>query len=428
VTRPTPERASDFLGALGVNIHLSQGAIHATTVISDMAYLGLTKVRDGGPGLNISKSVIAAFGKLANASLKLDWVEGGLPGVAVARIKSFLRAYPGSLVAVEGPNEVNNFAFTFRGLTGAAAAVAYQRVLYNLVHVRAFPAAIPVLNFTDNPVTAGLSDAANGHPYPKSGAQPLATLMATYGALESVTSGKPVYFTEAGYPSLAEPGQAQGVDDVTQAKLTLNLIMDAASLGVVSTYLYDLVDDGPDPTGSDVADHFGLFTLDGAAKPSAVAIHDLTSILADSGARAANFTATPLNDSLTGLPADGESLVIEKSSGVYDLVVWAEPTIWDAVAGRPVIAAPASVAVDLGARFEQVQVFDPLLSASPISAAANTDQVTISLVDHPLVVQVSNFASAMSGIPLAAATPARPATPAAAPALARLAPPGATMI
>ena len=410
MTGPSPERAADFVGALGVNIHLSQGSVDAKTVIADMAYLGLTHVRDHGFGQTTSRSVIAAFGELADAGLKLDWLAGAPPGVTIYRLKTFLGQHPGSVAAIEGPNEVNNFPFTFRGLTGTAAAVAYQRVLYNLAHNRSFPAGIPVLNFTDNPITAGLSDGANGHPYPKNGDQPLATLTSTDAALEIASPGEPVYFTEAGYPTLPQPGQPQGVDDLTQAKLTLNLIMDAASIGVVATYLYDLVDDAPDPSGSAVADHFGLFTNDGAAKPSAVAIHDLTAILADGGAAASTFTPTPLNDTLVGLPGDGASLVIEKSAGVYDIVVWAEPPIWNAATGARIAAPPTSVTVDLGARFQQVQVFDPLLSASPIKSAANTGAVTISLVDHPLIVQVSNFAAAMATVP----SPPAPARLAAA--------------
>lgn len=394
-----PERATDFVGALGVNIHLSQGTIHAATVIADMAYLGLTHVRDHGPGLRASRSEIAAFGDLADAGLKLDWLASGLPGETVYHLKSLLNAHPGSVTAVEGPNEVNNFPITFRGLTGTAAAVAYQRALYNLVHARSFPAAIPVLNFTDSPAVAGMADAATAHPYPKNGDQPLAALTSAIQALQSVMPGKPVYLTEAGYPILPDPGQPQGVDETTQAKLTLNLIMDAASLGVVGAYLYDLVDDAPDPTDSRIADHFGLFTVDGAAKPSAVAIHNLTRILADGGPGAGTFTPTPLNDSLVGLPSDGNSLVIEKSSGVYDIVVWAEPRIWDAAAGAPVAAPAVSVTVDLGARFEQAQVFDPLVSANPIRTISDTSAVTISLVDHPLIIQVSNFAAAMATVP-----------------------------
>jgi hypothetical protein len=411
MTAPVPERAADFVGALGVNIHLSQGSITAKTVIADMAYLGLTNVRDHGPTLKTPTSVIGAFGSLADAGLKLDWQTGGPPGATISRLKTFLRGHPGAVAAIEGPNEVNNFAFTFRGQSGTAAAVVYQRALYNLVHVKSFPAVIPVLNFTDNPITAGMADAANGHPYPKNGAQPLAALTNAFNALEAVSPGKPVYFTEAGYPTLPNPAQSQGVDDLTQAKLTLNLIMDAANLGVAATYLYDLADDASDPTGTIVGNHFGLFTKAGAAKASAVAIHDLTTILFDGGASAATFTPTPLNDTLVGLPGNGASRVIEKSSGVYDIVVWAEPQIWNAATAAPITASPISVTVELGAAFGQVQVFDPLLSDSPISAASNTSVVTLSLVDHPLIVQVSNFAAAMATVPSAPAS----AIPAPAP-------------
>jgi hypothetical protein len=411
VTAAPPERAADFIASLGVNVHVSQGATSAKTVIADMAYLGLTHVRDHGLNGSSSKAVTNAFDGMAAAGLKLDWLESATPGATVYRIKAFLRAYPGSVIAVEGPNEVNNFPFTFRGLTGTAAAVAYQSVLYRLVHAATFPAAIPVLNFTDNPITAGLSDAANGHPYPKNGIQPSGPISSAYNALKAVTPSEPVYFTEAGYPTLPQPG-GEGVDSLTQAKLTLNLIMDAANLGVVATYLYDLVDDGPDPTNSLVGDHFGLFTLAGAAKPAAVAIHNLTAILADGGASATTFTPTPLNDTFVGLPGNGGSRVIEKSSGVYDIVVWAEPSIWNSGAATPISASPISVKVKLGQLCQQVQVFDPMVSTSPISVATNTDNVTISLVDHPLIVQVSTLAAAMAAIP---SSPGGPVNSAVAP-------------
>jgi hypothetical protein len=137
-----------------------------------------------------------------------------------------------------------------------------------------------------------------------------------------------------------------------------------------------------------------------------VAIHNLTTILADTGASATKFTPTPLHDIISGLPTDGSSLVIEKSSGVYDIVVWAEPQIWNAATATEVAAAPTAVTINLGAQFKQVQVFDPLLSASAISSTSNTSTVTIDVVDHPLIVQVSNFAAAMAATGAASATAA----------------------
>ena len=396
-SQPTIERAADFIGGLGVNTHLGNKGQTAANIIADMAYLGLDNIRQQAIGPKTPASAVAAYGQMAAAGLKFDWLTGADLGATLSDLKSFLKARPGSVAAVEGPNEVNNFAFSYNGHTGTTAAVAYQASLYAAVKGDPLTRSIPVLNFTDSPRTAGAADAANAHPYPKQGKQPLDALTTALTAYQRLMPGKPIYFTEAGYFSLPGKFGWEGVDETTQAKLDLNLIMDAEKLGSQGTYLYDLIDDGADPSGTIGADHFGLFTLSGQAKPAATAIHNLTSILADGGAGAASFTPTPLDYSISGLPANGSSLALEKSDGTYDIIVWAEPQIWDPSSHKEVAAPGQSVTVELGSSFAQVSVFDPLASASAIQTSVNASAATINLSDHPLIVQVSNFAQAMAG-------------------------------
>jgi hypothetical protein len=388
-----PTRAADFIGAIGVNIHPTQAGYGVADIASDMAYLGLDSVRTQAIGPNTPKSVTAAYAKLADAGLTFDFITGGAVAPTLAALKAFEKAHPGAVASIEGPNEVNNFPFSYKGLTGTAAAVAYMKALYAAARASPALSAIPILDFTDNPPTAGAATASNQQPYPVGGDQPLATVTAEFNASKALMPGKPVYFSEAGYYTL--PGQLQweGVDDLTQAKLTLNLVMDAASLGVAATYLYDLVDDGPDPTNTIQADHFGLFNFSGSAKPAAVAIHDLTTILADPGAAARTFTPTALNITLSGLPADGQSLVLEKSSGVYDIVVWAEPTIWNTALNQPITVAATPVTVTLTGGTADLTVYDPLRSAAALTSRVGAS-VTVALTDHPLIIQVSRFAAA----------------------------------
>jgi hypothetical protein len=398
-----PIRAADFIGDLGVNVTV-EGPKTASTIVQDMAYLGLSRVRSAAVNPADPSSQVAAYGTLAAAGLKFDFFTRLPVAGVLGSINALVSAHAGSVTAIEGPNEVNVFPMTYGGLTGNAAALAYQAALYKGVKSDPLLASTPVINFCSDPYASGPSDASNAQPYPQDGKQPSAQLTYAYDKRLAQAPGKPVYFTEAGYATLTQPGQAEGVDEATQAKLDLNLVMDAAELGVASTYLYDLIDNAADPAGTHPVDHFGLFTTTGAAKPSAVAIHNLTTILADTGASATSFTPTPLHDIINGLPTDGSSLVIEKSSGVYDIVVWAEPQIWNAATATEIAAAPTAVTINLGAQFKQVQVFDPLLSTAPVSVASNTSTVTISVVDHPLIVQVSNFAAAMAATSATSAT------------------------
>ena len=387
----TPLRASDFLDVIGVNIHLDQAGYSAADIVADMAYLGLTEVRNHGIGPLTPPYMIKDFDKLAAAGLKFDWLTGGPLPQSITALKTFVSLNPGSVTSIEGPNEVNNFPITYDSLTGTKAAVAYQAALNAAAKSDPALATIPVLDFTDYPGVAGAADAANGHPYPKGGAQPRATLAQTFKQLQILMKGDPVYLTETGYFSLPGRHGWEGVDEDTQAKLSLNLIMDAASVGVTKVFLYDLIDDGPDPKGTVAANHFGLFHANNTPKPAAKAIRALTAVLGDAGAPAPAFTPTPLSCFVRGLPATGASLVIEKSPGVYDLVLWAEPPIWDSATARPKAAPTENVTVDFAAAMKQVRVFDPMATASLVNTVQNTGTVTVSLSDHPIVVEVTTF-------------------------------------
>ncbi|MBV8787188.1 MAG: hypothetical protein JOZ00_10915 [Mycobacterium sp.] len=390
----TPERAADFTGAIGVNIHLGHPGYGPATILSEMTYLGLSAVRQHAIGPDSPPSQVASFGQLAAGGLKFDWLTGGDLTPTLKDLDAFLTAHPGAVSTIEGPNEVNNFPFRYDGLTGTAAAIAYQKTLYSRVKADPLTASIPVLDFTDSPLPATAPcDAANIHFYPRGGREPMSLLAAAEASVQSLMPGKPLYVTEAGYDSLP----AQGVDPGTQAKLTLNLLMDAAKLGLSATYLYDLTDDGADPTGANAGDHFGLFTADGQAKPAAAALHNLTSVLSDPGAAANGFAPSSLSYALNGMPASGKSLAIENSSGVYDVVLWAEPSIWDPLSHTPIPAPTESVTVSFAAKFAQVSVYDPMKASSPLSTASDAGAVTVGLSDHPLVIQVSNFVQALAG-------------------------------
>jgi hypothetical protein len=389
-------RAADFINAIGVNIHVGKPGYGTDSIIADMAYLGLRNVRDHGIGALTPLSKAAKYGQLASAGLKFDWLTGGPIGPTMTALDTFLSAHPGAIVAIEGPNEVNNFPISYDGLKGIAAATAYQAALQSATEADPLTDSLPLLSYTGAAPTPGLADAANLHVYPKAGAQPLALLSSAVASMQRQMPGAPIYVTEAGYFTLPGRHGWEGVDDATQAKLTLNLIMDAAKLGVTGLYLYDLIDDGVDTTLSHAGDHFGLFTTTGLAKPSAVAIHDLSTILTDSGAAAASFSPAPLTYAVSGLPPSGSSLVLEKSSGEYDVVLWAEPTIWNATTHTPVSDAPNTVTVSFAAPFAHVRVFDPMTSSAPVQSLINASAVTVSLVDHPLVIQVTNFVQAMA--------------------------------
>jgi hypothetical protein len=376
-----------FIDTIGVGSHVSTGASgygNIANVIADLKYLGVSNIRDGDNGsLN---SLIT----LAQAGIKFDFLLAGGGAMATSAIQwefgvinQVSKAVPGSVAAVEGANEINNFPITYNGVGGIQGAINMQQDIYRMAHADAALPGVAVYYFTGynaggvpvgpNPATtSGLADYDNQHPYPLNGNPPLQWVNRTQALGNETPATGPAVYTETGYSGTN--GFGANIGPIGQAKYTLDLLMDDAQSGIARTYLYELLEEG---------DGLGMFDTAGNPKPVATAIHNLTSILADSGTVPA--TAAAANYSVSGLPSSGHSMAMLKSTGATDIVVWAEPQISTTTSGPA-----ANVSVALGATYQTVKVFDPLQGTTPIQTLSNVSSVTLSVTDHPLIVETQS--------------------------------------
>ena len=396
-------RAADFIQTMGVDTHIDftdSGYANIDADLNALQYLGINHVRDESPNPDFDPVGQTHLGDAANAGVQfVFFAQGGVdPSVVAERLHDFAAAHPGSIIGIEGPNEVNNFPVRYQGLDGADAAQAYQGALFSAVKSDPLLHDIPVLGFTDYPFYASASDWNNTHPYSENGDQPRAAILANASDQAAVDPGKPFAITETGYHTLTASDGREGVDETTQAKLVLNTYADAAQLGSKQTDVYNLLDAYQDPSGTDQGAHYGLFRLDNSPKPAATAIHNLTSILQDSSPDSSSFSAGSLDYSVTGLPGTGQTLLTEKSSGSFQVMIWNELAVWDPRSDQPIANSSTSVTVNLGQNFETVQVFDPLQSADAVQTLHNVSALSLDLSDHLLVVQASG-AQAASTIP-----------------------------
>ena len=397
-------RASDFLNDIGVATHIAYtdgGYANLSNVQADLNYLGVTELRDGISNGENGSAPLASYIQLAKAGEKFTFVVGGGASTNASiqytlnTIEQLEAAVPGSVKAIEGPNEINNQTLTFNGVGGLQGAVALQQYLYQTVKGTPALAGVAVDYFTGydtvgfaagpNPgTTAGLADYDNQHPYPQGGQAPASFLdPATALGNEPGTGGKFVY-TETGYTT--NTSDVNGVDPTVQAKYTLDLLMDAAKDGSSGTYLYQLMD-AYKPGSPQGDDGYGLFDSANAPKPAATGIHDLAAILADTGSAASTFTPVALAYSVSGQPSTGNSLEIGKSDGTIDIAVWAEPQLWNESTKGEVAARAETETVNLDGA-HQVSVYDPLSGTAPIASYASTSAVQLQVTDHPLIVQV----------------------------------------
>ena len=305
--------------------------------------------------------------------------------------------------SVEGPDEVNTNPVSYQGLTGNAAAIAFQADFYRSVHADPLLTQVKVLPFSlsvggDQTGFGNLSayaDAGNIHAYCSGGGAPNQAIAYEKG-LVAMTPGETDYLTETGYYTIANG--TSGVTDYVQAIWTIDSLLDGTADGIAKTFIYELSDaTGASP--SDPEGHYGLFTASGQAKPVATAISNLTHILADTGANASTFTAAAPALTVSGLaPVNGLDQVFQKSNGQTDVALWSELNFYNP-ATNTLTTFSQPVTLDFQGSFYNVSVYDPLVGTAAIKTFTDVSSVQVSLGNDPLVVELTPVGTATLSAP-----------------------------
>ncbi|QGZ62845.1 calcium-binding protein [Paraburkholderia acidisoli] len=392
--------ADAFIDTLAVNTHINylDGAYaNLHNVADDLAWLGIHHVREFTPG---NAAPLSSYVFLAQRGIKFNLVMHQDVEAAVKEAARLGAAAPGSVAALEGYNEIDHWPVTYGGQTGMAGGLASQRAAFTQVRASPALAGVAVYDLTGyDPKTiatrADSADYVNLHVYPQNGEQPTWNANGDKWmppAIETFKKyGLPAVITEFGYFSLPQAGWYMlGVDEATQAKGVLNGYMDAAAAGVKRTYVYELLDEKPDPEGKNNEMHYGMFRIDNSPKRVAQAIRNLTSILNAGGAAPVNRAAHgALGYTLTDLPPSANRLLLQKKDGRFVLVLWNETPIWNREKGTPLESAPAPVQLDFGALASRVDIYDPLVADTPRASHRNVRQLEVAMPDHPLLIEVT---------------------------------------
>jgi hypothetical protein len=151
----------------------------------------------------------------------------------------------------------------------------------------------------------------------------------------------------------------------------LSLYLDQFKRGWSYTAVY-LLRDRVDEAGNQ---GFGFYRPDYTPRKAAVYLHNLTTILADRGA-----VARPgrLRYSIPNQPDTVHDVLLKKSDGTFELVVWDER-----------LKGSDRVTVDLGGTFGSVKIYDPTTGISPIRTLSQVREVPLSLSDRPVVIEIT---------------------------------------
>ena len=395
-----------FLSSLGVNTHVDQG-YDPESYIQPLRYLGVRNIRDSQR--NLSGLIMLH----AQTGVRVDLLASDVSSLMVA---ANILARAGALLSIEGPNEPNNFPVTYKGREGSgtiqgwAAVAQLQMDLYSAVKSDRELRAYPVfqvseggaetenvgLQFLTIPSGAGtlladgtqFADYANVHNYVSAvrggyfdnqawqAAAP--TLDARWDGLYG-NYGKtwkqhfwghsnaqlevlPRVTTETGWDA-AGPN-----DERVQGVVLVNTYFAQFKRGWRYTFIYQLGE------GEGGGGNQGLFHQDWTPKLAATYIHNVTSILADDVPIA---SPGKLGYSIANIPATVHDLLLQKSSGAFELVVWGEQ-----------VTGASNVVVNLGGVYSDVKIYDATLGISPVQTLTNTDRVPLKLSDHAMIVEI----------------------------------------
>ncbi len=404
----------DFLDSIGVCTHIGQGIDDPSRSAVALAYAGVRHIRDDGSPRHVQDWI--AVHERAGVKVVLTWSGPNERAIGSLIEMSKKLAAADALLAMEGPNEANNWAVTYEGeksqATGTFIPVAkWQRAFYERVKSDPVLKDYPVFHASEaggsEPDNVGLqfltipadantlmpagtryADYANVHNYicrkPSIidnmawvNADPLFhgwtdSIYVEYGKTwrkgfagysDAELVALPRVTTETGWVT----GGEKGLTQEQQGRLYLNIYMAQFKQGFKHTFIYMLRDAG----GSDAG--YGIFEKDYQPKKSATYLHNLTTILADDSVATPGKLAYTIQDP----PQTVHDLLLQKSDGTFELIVWNEKA-----------SGTDDVVVKLGGTHPTVRIYDPTTGTAPVQTLTNADSVSLTLSDHPIIMEM----------------------------------------
>lgn len=415
----TAVSADDFLNSIGVVSSITGRGETLTGTINAMKYTGIRFIRCGLED-HVSVADMIDLHNQTDAKIAYGLLSGGTDLTRLLN-EAIQLASAGTLLAIEGNNEPNNWGITYKEEAGGRdlswlPVARLQRDLYMAVKNDPVLRNYPVWNIsesgaqTDNvglqfltipagvgtlmPAGTQYADYANCHNYithpswqglhdnqtwlsASPGLDcPVDGLYKNYGLtwrnqffgyLLSGISTLPRVTTETGYPIGGE------VTEEIQAHLFMNLYLSQFKQGWSHTAIYLL------RTRSNETSHesYAFYKIDYTPKQAANYLHNLTAILADN-----NFITTPgvVNYSIPNQPKTVHDLLLQKSISKFYLVIW----------GERFTGGSDEVTVNLGKNYRTVNIYDPTIGISALRTLNKISSLKLTMSDHPIIIGIDD--------------------------------------
>ncbi len=394
----SPHTAFDFVNSIALNTHLNYyDRLYGDfpLVERELESLGVRHLRDGIHLQNAAynNTLYSRWIQLGNLGIRFDAVldrRENLGPLSGAMLDGVDAMAGDTIESFEGPNEMD----VSNESDWTSVDQSYQNEIFDSVklmkEINSITVIGPSLAFASNSAQLGdLSSRMNEgnlHPYP-AGQMPSVVFPDQINLEKVVCDGEPIVFTESGYHNaINERNDQPGVSEAAAAKYIPRLFLEDFMRGVPRTYLYEFLDEAADPGLTNPQLHWGLIRADGSEKPVFLALKNLIAELSDSSEPA---SVGPLSWSLNPASAQIHHLLLEKSNGTYDLVLWQEVSSYDVTRHEDVDNSALSATLTLERRARAITAYQPVTQPAPVRTWNNVTSVPLAIPDHPLVVEIS---------------------------------------
>jgi hypothetical protein len=411
-----------FLNSIGIVSTFPDRGQPIDRTVEMVKYVGFRWVRGGIEGLtDRGPTTVRTYLDLhQKTGVRFSWglVSGGTDLKKLVGTAKELAAAD-ALLAFEGNNEPNNWGVTYLGEKGGGRAPSWlavaklQRDLYAAVKSDPVLKKYPVWSVSENgaerdnvglqfltiPAGAGTlmpegtkyADYAVCHNYIYHPASPRVADNKTWNAADPTSACKVdgLYgnygltwahhyrgYSTAELLKLSRVTTETGCQvggEITEGVHALNLLsmyLDQFKRGWSYTSVY-ILRDRTDEAGNQ---RFGFYGPDYVPRKAALYLHNLTTILADRGTV---WEPGKLDYSVAEEPATVHDMLLQNSDGMFQLVVWGER-----------VTGTDRVTVHLGGARPSVTVYDPTVGTEPVQTHNETNSLTVTLSDHPLVIAI----------------------------------------
>ncbi len=390
--------ASTFVDGVGVNVHFGYSSTSygdTGRVLAALDDLRVRHVRDSLP-TSANPALLSALRRLPahgiSATLALGQTNRGVRALPAPRLVFDELRRDGirpDVDAVEPPNEwdmqggeqwveqISGWTRTFSGLLEKDPR--WRDVTF------VGPSTGRINRVSDLPDLGAFIDASNVHLY--TGGGPPERDLDRLDEARAMAPGKPLWVTEMGFHTAVEqPGRQPAVTEAQQGSYLLRQLLENAQNGVQRSYIYELLEQRPEPALRNQERHFGLLRPDFSHKPAFDMLATLMRELDDEGTSAGPAVPpAPLDLTVATGGSDVQSLLFAKNDGSYRLVLW---TRGDLEPNGTTSASDATVDVRIPGEARPLQVTRTSDGALAGDAAGSSNRVTGRLGGDPVIVTI----------------------------------------